>query len=402
MESIQKDHDRLWANARQSKFRGQAQDVIDALQRARDAIAEDPSKAAVTLAKLQNPIKTTFDAMGQGLKEKNTAQLKYGRALDRIFRDKDRPGDEEEAIAQHPALVNRAIYLHMLREGLFDVAATFAEETDAKHQAQQDTARRHGTDVPMDHPLGLDKSFPAGMEQQFIKMYHILVDLKEKHNLQPAIDWARQNSKVLEDRGSNLEFELCRLKYTILFVEQSPAHALIYAQTDFQNFRGRYMTEISQMLAAQAYASNLADSPYAGRFHNSASFDEVAQAFSKEFCSLLELSADSPLYLAASAGAIALPQLLKLRQIQKLKHTEWTSVGEMPVETPLPQAYQFHSIFVCPVSKEQTTDANPPMMLPCGHVIAQESMQRLSKGAKFKCPYCPVESHPNNARRVFL
>lgn len=42
------------------------------------------------------------------------------------------------------------------------------------------------------------------------------------------------------------------------------------------------------------------------------------------------------------------------------------------------------------------------MMLPCGHVIAQESLERLSKGTRFKCPYCPTESHPREARRVRL
>ena len=72
------------------------------------------------------------------------------------------------------------------------------------------------------------------------------------------------------------------------------------------------------------------------------------------------------------------------------------------VEIPLPPSYLFHSIFVCPVSKEQTTDENPPMMMPCGHVIANDSLQRLSKGGKFKCPYCPSESHARDARKVIL
>ena len=72
------------------------------------------------------------------------------------------------------------------------------------------------------------------------------------------------------------------------------------------------------------------------------------------------------------------------------------------VEIPLPPTYRFHSIFVCPVSKEQTTDENPPMMMPCGHVIAQETMSRMSKGASFKCPYCPNESKPEAAKKLYM
>ena len=42
------------------------------------------------------------------------------------------------------------------------------------------------------------------------------------------------------------------------------------------------------------------------------------------------------------------------------------------------------------------------MMMPCGHVVAQESLSRLSKGSRFKCPYCPSESHARDARVIFL
>ena len=114
------------------------------------------------------------------------------------------------------------------------------------------------------------------------------------------------------------------------------------------------------------------------------------------------IGASNILYIAATAGAIALPTLQKLQTIMQQKRTEWTTENELPVEIPLPPAYQFHSIFVCPVSKEQTTDLNPPMMMPCGHVVALESLQRLSKGTRFKCPYCPGESHPRDAKKVVL
>ena len=80
-----------------------------------------------------------------------------------------------------------------------------------------------------------------------------------------------------------------------------------------------------------------------------------------------------------------------------------TTQNELPVEIPLPRSMIFHPIFVCPVSKEQTTEENPPMMMPCGHVIAKESLNRLGlRGGRFKCPYCPNESQPKDARELIM
>ncbi|KAK7900131.1 hypothetical protein LTR67_003877 [Exophiala xenobiotica] len=410
MDAIQKEHDKVWNNSKQSKTIQNVDDIIRQLQRARDAIAEDPNSRQITLAKLQNPVKTSFDGIFTGLKDTHGLHNKYTRSLDKVFKEKV-PSNEIDALSAHPTLINRAIYLHMLREGLFDVASTFHTEAMERQRTQQETAAHLGLDISMEHPLGLDKDSEENMQEQFSSMYHILSELKDNHNLQPAIDWARFNAAALEARGSNLEFELCRLQFVSLFMEQrdedqhefdGPMRALQYAQAEFQSFRGRYLVEIQQLMGAIPFCSNLADSPYNIRFNNSTAWDEVATSFTREFCSLLELSADSPLYVAATAGAIALPTLMKLQTIQKQKRTEWTSQNELPVETPLPPSYRFHSIFVCPVSKEQSTDQNPPMMLPCCHVIAQESLQKLSKGSKFKCPYCPIESHPKEAKRVFL
>lgn len=42
------------------------------------------------------------------------------------------------------------------------------------------------------------------------------------------------------------------------------------------------------------------------------------------------------------------------------------------------------------------------MMMPCGHVIAKESLDRLAKTTRFKCPYCPNESEARQARVVVL
>ncbi|KAL1970601.1 hypothetical protein VTN77DRAFT_4245 [Rasamsonia byssochlamydoides] len=400
MDLVQKEHERLWKRLKSSKQINDIQATIDLLQEARNTIAADPTKASITLAKLQNPVKASFDATNESLKETHSSLNKYTKALDKLFKDRPLPSTEYDALSSSPALVNRAIAMHLLREGQFSVASTFLSEIS-----------KSGYDTGDTDTLSLDQLQSGEIRKQFATMYHILHELKEESNLLPAIQWAREHSEALEARGSNLEFELCRLQFVWLFhggkdqqasIASGRQAALEYARREFHAFLPRHLREIQKLMGAMAFCPNLEDSPYRAIFNNPTAWTDVAHSFTREFCSLLGLSADSPLYIAATAGAIALPTLQKLQTIMKAKRTEWTTQNELPVEIPLPPSYLFHSIFVCPVSKEQTTDQNPPMMMPCGHVIAQESLTRLSKGSKFKCPYCPNESHPRDARKVFL
>lgn len=307
--------------------------------------------------------------------------------------------------------------MHLLREGEFGVASTFIDEANRHPPHPEPTANTPNPYLreSWEKDLAEGTFNSEKLQQQFAEMYLILHELRNQRNLKPAIQWARERSEILEARGSNLEFELCRLQFVGLFIGHTqqdstpdddtptgPLHAWAYARQEFAPFQHRYARDIQQLMGAMAFWQNVSDSPYRRYFYNDASWDEVAHSFNREFCSLLGLSADSPLFIASTAGAIALPYLLKMQSIMKEKRTEWTTQNELPVEIPLPSQYHFHSIFVCPVSKEQTTDANPPMMMTCGHVIAQESLDKLAKGARFKCPYCPCECHPKEARKVVL
>jgi E3 ubiquitin-protein transferase RMND5 len=229
--------------------------------------------------------------------------------------------------------------MHLLREGQFSVASTFMDEiSQAKAPAQPEY------DASMDDDnshLLLDQIQSGRIREEFTTMYHILYELRERNNLLPAIEWARENRTLLEARGSNLEFELCRLQFVWLFHGGMNSHpssvgrhaALEYARMEFSSFTPRYLKEIQQLIGAMAFWPNLDHSPYRHIFNNPTSWAEVAQSFTREFCSLLGLSADSPLYIAATAGAIALPTLLKLQTIMKAKRTEWTTQDELPVRT---------------------------------------------------------------------
>ena len=199
--------------------------------------------------------------------------------------------------------------------------------------------RSHGI---FDHGLGLENINSDTLRRQFATMYYILGEMRTKKNLMPAIVWARKNSSSLEARGSNLEFDLERLQFVWLFMGSFPedsqpddnkyhGKALEYARKEFLRFQGRYLGEIQRLMGAFAFSPNLSQSPYQQIFFSSSTWEDLAIAFTREFCSLMGLSADSPLYIVATAGAIALPTLLKLQTIMKVKRTEWTSQHELPV-----------------------------------------------------------------------
>ena len=78
----------------------------------------------------------------------------------------------------------------------------------------------------------------------------------------------------------------------------------------------------------------------------------------------------------------------------------WNKNDELPIEIDVGPNSRYHSIFACPILRQQTTDTNPPMRLTCGHCISRDALNKLSVGHKLKCPYCPVEQNPNDARQI--
>ena len=267
-------------------------------------------------------------------------KLDAGLTLEQKFKDKSLPQMDYEALSSQPALINRAIAMHLLREGQFSVASTFLTEA-TKNQpsdAMADDLTMSGTE----HDLGIDSLKSESLRKQFANMYHILHEMKTERNILPAIEWARERAAELDRRGSNLEFELGKLQFVWLFVGnhasngrpnllEGRARALQYAHHQLSRFQPRYMKELQQLCGAIAFCPNLQQSPYRRMFANNDAWDEIATSFTREFCSLLGLSADSPLYIAATAGAIALPHFSKLELIMKDKRTEWTTQHEIPV-----------------------------------------------------------------------
>ncbi|KAL4378606.1 hypothetical protein GQ457_02G008710 [Hibiscus cannabinus] len=306
-------------------------------------------------------------------KELNIALSKYQKAVDKAFNPDISKAYRNIEFDSHT--VNQIIASHFYRQGLFDVGDCFI--TDAG---------------------GAEAT--ASMRPLFQEMYQILEAMKNR-NLEPALNWATTNSNQLKENGSDLLLRLHHLQFVKILQKGSRDEALKYARTNFASFAGSHMAEIQKLMGCLLYSGRLQQSPYA-HLLSPTNWDIVAEELTRQFCNLLGQSYESPLSVTIAAGVQALPPLLKFMTVMAGKKQEWQSMKQLPVPVELDKEFQFHSIFVCPVSKEQSTDDNPPMLMLCGHVLCKQSINKMSKnGSKtFKCPYCPSDINATQCRQL--
>jgi hypothetical protein len=284
--------------------------------------------------------------------------------------------------------IQQAIELHLLSDGHFSLA----------EQYNRELARPHQQDV---------------VKQGFFQLHRMIESLGQR-DVQPALEWARQESTDSESL-QDLVFLLTKCRYIQLLRlavhrpndHNTVKHALEYGRMHW-NKAVRYREDIRVLCTAALFVNQPHHVLYSRYAHILSSDDEslwkrAQELLRSEFCGRLGIASSSPLYVAAAVGMLALPKIAKLAQVTQSSKTEWSQRNELPVEIPVPEFARFHSVFVCPVSKETATDANPPMRMPCGHVLCQDSILRLGRnGGRFKCPYCPGESTPSQATRVFF
>ncbi|KAF3826589.1 hypothetical protein GH733_009114 [Mirounga leonina] len=131
---------------------------------------------------------------------------------------------------------------------------------------------------------------------------------------------------------------------------------------------------------------------------------DICDIFTRDACALLGLSVESPLSVSFSAGCVALPALINIKAVIEQRQCTgvWNQKDELPIEVDLGKKCWYHSIFACPILRQQTTDNNPPMKLVCGHIISRDALNKMFNGSKLKCPYCPMEQSPGDAKQIFF
>ncbi|KAL5511842.1 hypothetical protein ACEPAH_5060 [Sanghuangporus vaninii] len=304
---------------------------------------------------------------------------RIGKALDKKFTNPVPEIDPLFTSNEAQDALQRTIALHFLRTGQFETAELFMSESDV--------------------------TIPPENTVQFIELHSVLTALR-RQDIGPALEWCKRNEGFLKDRNSPLEFYLHRSQFMRLLLASNPPDplpAIAYSRTFSKHFYPTYGNEIGRLLTCCLFLpiEKLLNSPCADLASPSVHLD-LEPMFAKEYCASLGMSRQVPLRVVGDiGGGGAMARIEKGRKVMRERKSEWSQTNELPIEIPLPPENRYHSIFACPVSKEQSTPANPPMMITCGHVIAKDSLAKLAKPhGKAKCPYCPQEFQQSQALEV--
>ena len=245
--------------------------------------------------------------------------------------------------------------------------------------------------------LGIDVG-RSDLMSKFQEKNRIMTRL-QRGDLSSVAEWVADNAP-----GTELEFMVHKLQFLTFYKDGNPLDAYRYAQKWFprllSNSDDVNLSDASKLMTCLLFPPNDPTSPYL-QLTNSTDLSELANLFSKQFCSTIGFSFESTLCTVILAAYIALPYFDKFQKIRQLTNLDWTSKDELPFEVHLPEFLKFHAIYICPVAKCETTSENPAMALPCHHLISMQAMWKLSKnGSSFKCPYCPATALPTQCRQV--
>jgi hypothetical protein len=147
----------------------------------------------------------------QSYKEQQSAIYKYSKAVDKKFKQTLDVDWIPDAFKGKEAYIDQIVCQHLLLQGKFEIASSFATETN----------------TPLDNTI----------VSQCSDMFSISHALKE-HDTAPAIAWCKLNRPRLGN--SPIEFLLHRLEF-LKALAVSPLFAVKYAQKHFEPFAVKHI-----------------------------------------------------------------------------------------------------------------------------------------------------------------
>ncbi|XP_039249229.1 E3 ubiquitin-protein ligase RMND5A-like [Styela clava] len=386
--NTERDIDKLLAKfeSYKSQYDSNLTQLEDQIGKLKEEINQLPADHVIdkhhqaVLGQYNKKIKNCGQKLSGQHKDLHSSVSRIGKTIDRNF-DADCssviPGSFCHN-AKQEKLLNTAVCEHYFRQGQLSLAEDISEE-----------AR-----------LDIDDSW----KQPFVQINEVLQSLRN-HDLDLALEWTAKNHHELQQKGSSLEFMLHRMQF-INIMRKGPhaqTEALRYSRK-FQAFADGHSKEIQMLMGSFLYMKHgLANSPYSSLLDEQ-NWDEICDMFMRDSCSILGLSLDSPLLASFTAGCTALPALIAIKSVIEQRQCSGvlTDKDELPIDIDLAHDQHYHSIFACPILRQQTTENNPPMRLTCGHIISRDALNKLIAGSKVKCPYCPMIQSPVDAKRVYF
>lgn len=317
--------------------------------------------------------------LSREFKELHNVVVKLGKTVDKNLQSDASIIDGDSSPAFPSNSLTKAIVHSLLRQGRVSVAEQLMKE----------------------HNL---EKLPA---EAALREMNVCSKALLARNVQPALQWA-----LNEERGGNkhawglrqdirdLRFRLLNLRY-MQFLEGGESgflEAISFAQKHLAEFTTDRQKDIERLAGSLLFSGNLSNSPYQDLCSEKA-WLRTKQGFESIFCKCRGLAGKDPLLVATLASNIALPKRLKYTSVLRNGGRFLEAKDRALLEVNLGKNMQFHSTFVCPISKDQATIGNPPVLLECGHVISKEAMSKIvrtRRTGRVKCPTCPTETLSSN------
>ena len=246
------------------------------------------------------------------------------------------------------------------------------------------------------------------------ELNEVVRTLKKEHNTQPALKWCQEHKESLDRIGSSIEFELHRLMFVDAFKKRESfsdpltwRKEMLKLAKNLSPFTAKHATAVRQLMGCLAFVGTPSgNSPEIYENITADSWEDIGDLLYNTACQVVGLPKKSAVETAIAVGCKAVPPLFQIIQVVQKRQCQGflrDMESELPIEISLPEDFIFHSIFACPILKQQTTSSNPPLRLACGHVISREVLSKLAIGNRIRCPYCPnIDQNPNDARPVFF
>lgn len=397
-----------WERLKGAKERKETVDLIDSLIAwLKDPQNKDTPNMPISLQNQVTKQKTSW-------KEALSAWNKTSKHLQKILslHDIHPPPKSPTNTTQ---MLNSAIADHFNRRGEFEIANLIG---------CLDCGGGGGKSDSSCCCTGTSNGSCAKNSEKYTKLHSLLTSLSRDRNIKPCLEWLEDNRLLLTEKShSNLRLHLHRLEFISLLRDNS-ARMLSYAQNNLLPLSNMYIEEVQSLFGAIAFAPSFTSpqNPYIS-FLERDLWGEAEALLVETFLPLNSLygqTLTSSLEEIIGAGQMALPSLSKVMMLMKTKPgVSWCPQDELPITVGVSgggtagtgsanaknNTTAFHSIFVCPVLRQQSTPANPPMLMACGHVICKEALNKLGRGhqhQRIKCPYCPMEGTIGQAKELFF